>query len=416
MKRILYLLLVVAITALCLTGCSEKSVEVPQIQPIYYSPDVTLADIELPDGWSWADGSIVPTADRDKYYAAHEGDDNLYSVTVSVMKAKPVIITQPEADAGGLAYGDPLPPLKGGAASVAGDFTYADESQRLTESITYYEWVFSPNDAVNYEYVYGEIELSLDDAGKDDNTGGENDDDQEPQYAPTVYFSAEAFTIGCGYVVEPVAVALTDEYLSDMSLHFFGKRDSEMMRDELNGAYLTEYILTQEGYGTVYTGDYDKGYYLSCITSFNYYDNICDALREKILDDGLEIDKDASEGRALGEFCFTNNSGWMYSVDGEFPTIGLSGYFPADGDVIRLQFTLNIGVDVGGGGEWAKDYFDLVNRENLTKLVAMAKSVGVTASSLEEAMSVLQIIGVAQHQLDEAYSNLMADYNEKTAC
>ena len=30
------------------------------------------------------------------------------------------------------------------------------------------------------------------------------------------------------------------------------------------------------------------------------------------------------------------NSGWMYFVNGEYMNIGMSGYFPADGDEVRL--------------------------------------------------------------------------------
>ena len=60
----------------------------------------------------------------------------------------------------------------------------------------------------------------------------------------------------------------------------------------------------------------------------------------------------------LGEFDFTMNSGWMYFVNGEYMNIGMSGYFPADGDEVRLRFTLYSGADLGVGdngevwGDW----------------------------------------------------------------
>ena len=52
---------------------------------------------------------------------------------------------------------------------------------------------------------------------------------------------------------------------------------------------------------------------------------------------------------SLGEFDFTAESGWMYSVNGQYPNYGMSECFPKDGDVIRIRFTLALGKDIGGG-------------------------------------------------------------------
>ena len=41
------------------------------------------------------------------------------------------------------------------------------------------------------------------------------------------------------------------------------------------------------------------------------------------------------------------NSGWMYSVNGEFPNYGASSYKPKDGDKIEWKYTCNLGSDVG---------------------------------------------------------------------
>lgn len=40
-------------------------------------------------------------------------------------------------------------------------------------------------------------------------------------------------------------------------------------------------------------------------------------------------------------------SGWMYSVNGEFPDVGTSSYNISPGDVIVFSFTCNIGEDIG---------------------------------------------------------------------
>ena len=51
----------------------------------------------------------------------------------------------------------------------------------------------------------------------------------------------------------------------------------------------------------------------------------------------------------LYEFDVGSLSGWMYSVNGQFPNYGCSRYFVQSGDVIRWEYTCDLGVDVGGG-------------------------------------------------------------------
>ena len=51
----------------------------------------------------------------------------------------------------------------------------------------------------------------------------------------------------------------------------------------------------------------------------------------------------------LYEFDCGKLSGWMYSVNGEFPNYGCSGYTLQDGDVICWVYTCDLGEDVGGG-------------------------------------------------------------------
>ena len=47
------------------------------------------------------------------------------------------------------------------------------------------------------------------------------------------------------------------------------------------------------------------------------------------------------------EFDAGELSGWMYSVNGEFPNYGCGQYFPQPGDVITLVYTCDLGADVG---------------------------------------------------------------------
>jgi hypothetical protein len=55
------------------------------------------------------------------------------------------------------------------------------------------------------------------------------------------------------------------------------------------------------------------------------------------------------------EFDAGELSGWMYSVNGVFPNVGVSQYILQHGDVIEWHFTLELGRDLGaelsGGGQ-----------------------------------------------------------------
>ena len=52
----------------------------------------------------------------------------------------------------------------------------------------------------------------------------------------------------------------------------------------------------------------------------------------------------------VGEFDFTQGSGWMYSINGaDYPMKGLSKYQLADGDTLTLRYTLAYGSDIGDG-------------------------------------------------------------------
>jgi len=46
-------------------------------------------------------------------------------------------------------------------------------------------------------------------------------------------------------------------------------------------------------------------------------------------------------------------SGWMYSINGAFPSYGCSAYELRDGDVIEWRYTCDLGRDIGAGiGGW----------------------------------------------------------------
>ncbi|MGN1098087.1 MAG: DUF4430 domain-containing protein [Clostridia bacterium] len=50
----------------------------------------------------------------------------------------------------------------------------------------------------------------------------------------------------------------------------------------------------------------------------------------------------------LYEFSCGELSGWMYSVNGKFPSVGCDRYSLKDGDMVRFVYTCELGRDIGG--------------------------------------------------------------------
>ena len=162
----------------------------------------------------------------------------------------------------------------------------------------------------------------------------------------TVTVSVEATTVGLGTLVPYASVTVP------------GGTDA---------LTILEQALAQYGY----TADVERGEYLSAICG----PGICTGysidpeLMELIVADGMDAQgvgydpAPASEDR-LGEFDFYRWSGWMFSVNGSYPGIGMASYAPQDGAVLRVRFTLAMGKDIGaydgsGGayGESSGNYY-----------------------------------------------------------
>ena len=48
----------------------------------------------------------------------------------------------------------------------------------------------------------------------------------------------------------------------------------------------------------------------------------------------------------ISEFDFTDSSGWIFTINGEIPSVGMCDYIPECGDEITLSFTLYYGEDL----------------------------------------------------------------------
>jgi hypothetical protein len=96
----------------------------------------------------------------------------------------------------------------------------------------------------------------------------------------------------------------------------------------------------------------ESGYFAKDETlSFTDGDTVYSLLTAYCADNGIDLDCESPSENAYGtayikgigglyESDCTKNSGWVYSVDGESPDIGISDYVLSDGDSISVSFVV----------------------------------------------------------------------------
>ena len=87
-------------------------------------------------------------------------------------------------------------------------------------------------------------------------------------------------------------------------------------------------------------------------------DTVFDVLYRAVRANRIQFEYQGADQNAFGgvyvkgihylyEFSCGSNSGWVYSVNGEFPNYSCSDYVLKDGDVIVWSYTCDLGQDVG---------------------------------------------------------------------
>ena len=229
-----------------------------------------------------------------------------------------------------------------------------------------------------------------------------------PEVATSIVVAIEAFSVGLEYVVEPYKLTFDSTTLTDMAA-FFGFDSAEEMKENMNAAYALEYVIYINDLTSNYTGDIGSTYYLSSVTGLDTSGAyITDELMEAIENLGMWfMDYSVTNEGTLSEMDFTQYSGWMYGANGVALNVGFGSYVPQNGDVIRVQFTLAWGMDVGlqdglGMGDIGSIYPE-VNKDELTALIAEALSQGVDAT---EEMEIAYLLDTDQETIDEACASL----------
>ena len=177
----------------------------------------------------------------------------------------------------------------------------------------------------------------------------ELEDAEEPEQA-YVTVAIEKFTIGQGYLVEPVLVEITE-----------GESTAQIL----------DRVLGKNGLRYDNTGSVDSSFYLSWILDEkgSLTAEFPEVSLQHAEEQGITITNPRRRA-TLGEFDYTNQSGWMYTLNNDMPNVGMSDTEPKDGDVIRIRFTAMKGDLCSGNGYVDDPFVPDVNGDSITKLLA----------------------------------------------
>lgn len=193
--------------------------------------------------------------------------------------------------------------------------------------------------------------------------------------------SVETFTIGSGYIIEPTLVEINENETA-----------SETLCKLINKKGLTSYYSgsLNNNFYLAYIGDGDKTNNFSSyknanielgmpkeIKKLNINSNIPKNIIDKIKESRIYLDEDdyLNYKGYMGELIYTNGSGWLTCINNQFISGSLSDVYLNNGDVLRVQFSLAFGADIGGlkkveGGSGSSNFYETVNKDELTILIS----------------------------------------------
>lgn len=186
----------------------------------------------------------------------------------------------------------------------------------------------------------------------------------------TIYMSFEGYTLGHGFFVEPTRLTLPA-----------GSTGEDATRKLLTQAGLTYDYSTAWGFFLNRVFGLDAG-------DANPPDFIMDAIAEGEDWEGnpFVFDSAGSADGSLGSGDHLGVSGWMVTVNHQTPPVGMDGHMLADGDVIRWQFSLLMGDDLGIQEEWNAPLYEHADKSDLIRALFAA---GLPDSKLQVALAVI---------------------------
>ncbi len=185
-----------------------------------------------------------------------------------------------------------------------------------------------------------------------------------------VTFYADKSTIGQGLIVEPVEVPF---YEGDTGIDIVQRTVDVLVAQSDFGSYIEAFA------------DEDSGAEIPAAVA-----EVCPEMFGR-----------NTEGY-LSAYDYTAESGWNWFLNGESASVGISGYEPADGDVIVFRFSVyGYGCDLGiDNSSWggAPALVELTDTSELARLAAINKD----SAAYDNAVEVLGSFGASQADIDAA--------------
>jgi len=212
----------------------------------------------------------------------------------------------------------------------------------------------------------------------------------------TVCVAMEKFTLGQGYLIEPTLVKVPKYTPASVVI-------TDLLKEKFPNVSQPYRI----------SGSVTDGFYLSYVydtdTNLNVPGYILNALGS--------LDTRGS-GSLLGEFDYSNTSGWMYCINGTYPSASASSWRLSSKEVMRWQFSLyGHGADIDAdNNKWGQSGLkSLADKDALTWRVAELNGMrnkaevlatGQNQEKYDTAMAVLEKIDSTQSEVDNALSEL----------
>lgn len=204
----------------------------------------------------------------------------------------------------------------------------------------------------------------------------------------TVVVLVEKFVLGEGYILEPVEVP-----------YFEGMTAADAIGKATTG-------------GAIHITGLESGY-ISAVADIqeNASNNIPEFIKE-----GCSLNDEDISGRAsnqvLQEYDYTYYSGWMYTINQVMPNVGVADQVLNANDVVRLQFSLYWGYDLGIKESWCSSFYTESNKNQLFRALAHINSTQalkndpIIRSEYDEGLALASNLQASSQEVMEQVSKL----------
>ncbi|MCR1785907.1 Ig-like domain repeat protein [Nocardioides carbamazepini] len=207
-------------------------------------------------------------------------------------------------------------------------------------------------------------------------------DDEPDPGTIDVYVTFEGYNLGQGYYAEPVKLTVPDG---------------------TTAAEVTESVLEDGDHDFDDPGDPTSGgWYLAKVKGFDT--GVVNVPSHVTSQPGFQLIAEDGDGY-LGQFDYSQMSGWMYTVDNVMAPVGAGAWELTDGEVMRWQFTMHgYGCDTGvPTGCWgAEPYFTMADKSELIRTLADPAPATATEAEIEDGLDVAIDPLATEVEVDEA--------------